>query len=679
MNKIFPNKLFIANRGEIALRILTTAHRMGIQTVVPITREEQEGDVARAAHQTALFEGHLLSDTYLNADRLISMALKYGAEAIHPGYGFLSENADFAQKVKDAGLIWIGPSPETIAMMGHKEEARRLARTSGVPITPGASGTMESLLEQKDQLPYPLLIKAAAGGGGKGMKMVSSPDQLKAHLEVATREAYSYFGDATVYVEQYLESPRHIEVQVLGDQHNHLIHLFERECSIQRRFQKIIEEAPSPAVNETLREKLTRDALRLCRQIGYHSAGTVEFLVDRNGQHYFLEMNTRIQVEHPVTEAITGIDLVEQQIRLASGLPLTIKQEDLTINGHALETRLYAEDPRSDFRPAPGPISYVTWPNPHQARTDTFFGGPTEILPHFDPLLAKIITHRPNRALAIDAMQKALAQTVLIGTTTNLSFLQKVLKEKEFLSGQTDTHFIDNQMDVHNQTKQAHGAEKTEILLAAYTVWFRLFRHPNPGNLWNQLGHKRWCGKTLVWFNQKPYVIQTERAYSSKSLTWSINQEGKSGISDANLKDHRLSFSMNECNYEFAWHYGESKELLLYGDGLTHSFRPGFAGGDLSPKEELNTATSPNHLEAPIPGRIVKINVSAGEKVEKGAPILILEAMKMENLLTSQTRGIVKEVLVASGQQVKSGQKLVLFEKEPLKTNEIAAQIIIKN
>jgi 3-methylcrotonyl-CoA carboxylase alpha subunit len=276
-------------------------------------------------------------------------------------------------------------------------------------------------------------------------------------------------------------------------------------------------------------------------------------------------------------------------------------------------------------------------------------------------------------------MQKALAQTVLIGTTTNLSFLQRVLKKNAFLSGETNTHFIHNQMDVHDRKRQTNGAGKTELLLAAYTVWFSLFRHPYPDNLWNQLGHKRWGGKTVVWFNQKPYVIQTGSANSSKNLTWSINQGGQSEISDAILNGHRLSFSMNERIHEYAWHYSESKELLVYGDGLTYSFRPGFSAGDLSPKEELNTTTSPNHLAAPIPGRIVKIDVSPGEKVEKGAPIIILEAMKMENLLTSQTKGIVKEVLVALGQQVKSGQKLVLFEKEPLKTNEIESQIIIKN
>ncbi len=671
MKKLIINKILIANRGEIANRIIKTARKMGIGVVLPITGNEKNGEPAMGADQKLLFDSDLLSDTYLNPERLISLALKAGADAIHPGYGFLSESTDFARKVEQAGLIWIGPSPESIAVMGNKLEARRIAQKSGIPVTKGITGTASEILEQKEMLTYPLLIKSAAGGGGKGMKLVQSSGTLKQMLEEAARESLNYFGDASVYAEQYLESPRHVEVQVLGDQHNHLVHLFERECSIQRRHQKIIEEAPSPFVDPPLREKLTRHALRLCRAIGYFSAGTVEFLVDQAGHHYFLEMNTRIQVEHPVTEAITGIDLVEQQIRVAMGLPLEFSQQEITMNGHAIEARVYAEDALSDFSPSPGPIRLVRWPREPVARTDTFFNAPTEIVSHFDPLLAKIITHDSCRSMAIDKMLKALAQTTLLGTTTNLPFLNSVFKTEEFKRGDIHTHFIDRHKTTLQLSLQPNGQEKTRRLLAAYVVWLTLYRNDKAKNVWNRLGHKRWDGNTRVWFNQKPWSIRMKATGPEGDIHWSLNNMPQPKLSHALISEHNLSFYSSGHFNQLAWHYAFPEGLLLSVDGYSYTLRPGFLPGDIPEKKSGNNAWS-QKLSAPIPGRIVKINLRAGDFASRGDTIMILEAMKMENHLIAETSGMIKEISVLSGEQVKAGQILATFENQnhPILLNE---------
>ena len=410
------HRLFIANRGEIAVRIHQTAKEMGITTIGVITKSELQ----TPADEEVFIEGDTLAQTYLNIDAIINAALIKKADAIHPGYGFLSENPAFAEATHKAGLIFVGPTADVIREIGDKTNARILAQSLDIPVTKGFFGTAEEIYKQKKELPYPLLIKAAAGGGGKGMTMVDSVHELEKKLKQAEREAERYFGDKTLLVEQYISQPRHIEVQILADKHGNCLHLYERECSIQRRYQKIIEESPSPFVTDSLRKRLTTDALKLCKEIGYHNAGTVEFLVDKDGNHYFLEVNARLQVEHPVTEMITSIDLVKQQFLIAMGLPLTLSQEDIKINGHALECRIYAEDPQNNFHPAPGKILSVQWPNESLARTDSWFNDSVEIHPNFDPMLAKIITHAPTRLYAIEKMNKALQSTLLMGNINNI-------------------------------------------------------------------------------------------------------------------------------------------------------------------------------------------------------------------------------------------------------------------
>ena len=344
------NRLFIANRGEIVLRIHQTAKEMGITTIGVVTKLEKQ----TPADEEVFIEGDSLAETYLNIEAMISAALAKNADAIHPGYGFLSENPAFAEAVQKAGLTFVGPTADTIKQVGDKTNARNIAQTLNIPIAKGVFGMAEEIYEQKEELPYPLLVKAAAGGGGKAMIMVESSKELLLKLKQAEREADRYFGNKALLVEQYISQPRHIEVQILADQHGNCIHLYERECSIQRRYQKIIEESPSPFVTESIRKRLTTDALKLCKSIGYQNAGTVEFLVDKDGNHFFLEVNARLQVEHPVTEMVTSIDLVKEQLLVAMGLPLTLSQEDVEINGHAIECRIYAEDPQNNFHPAPG-------------------------------------------------------------------------------------------------------------------------------------------------------------------------------------------------------------------------------------------------------------------------------------------------------------------------------------
>lgn len=656
------HKIFIANRGEIALRIIATVHRMGISTVVPVIEEELDGEVAKNADKAIPLKFRGLSESYLNADVMINMALQAGADAIHPGYGFLSENESFARKTIQAGLIWIGPSPDAIATMGDKQEARKIAIEAGLPVTSGLTGSTADILKHKHELPWPLLIKATAGGGGKGMKIVNSPNELELKLQEAEREAFSYFGNKQVYVEQYLNSPRHIEVQILGDEHGNLVHLFERECSVQRRYQKIIEEAPSSFVTPQLREKLTSDAIRLCKRMNYHSAGTIEFLVDKQGKHYFLEMNTRIQVEHPVTEAITGIDLIEQQIRVAMGESLRFEQKDIVMKGHAIEVRLYAEDALNNFSPSPGKIYLTKWPGENIARTDTFFQNPTEILSHFDPLLAKIITHDFDRTSAINKMQKALQNTLVLGVTTNLPLLKSIFSMEDFHKGETDTHFIERRKNNLFEKTEPNGADKTSTLIAAYAAWYALYQPKSPKSLWHRTNLKRWAGKTEVWFNEQSYLLCTQGITSEKTIHWTLNSQACQPIQNASLNNHKLEFYWNNRFFEITWNQLSNNELLLGIDGYTYRLTPGYVSLHKSNGSVTNGSAKSDKLSAPIPGRITKILIKVGETVTRGTPLVVLEAMKMENYLTAETDAKIKMISVSEGEQVKAGQELTLFD-----------------
>lgn len=650
------HKILIANRGEIALRIISTAHKMGIATVLPVTREEAGSLPAQRSDEVFLFESSNLPDTYLNSDLLIHIAKEYGADAIHPGYGFLSEDAGFAGVVQDAGLVWIGPSSTTIAQMGNKLEARKIAENAGLRLTKALSGTPEEILKKHQLLSFPLLIKAAAGGGGKGMKIAQSSSELKNFLKDAAREALSYFGNETVFVEEYLENPRHIEVQVFGDQQGHIVHLFERECSIQRRYQKIIEEAPSPFVNSELRERLTTDALKLCQEIDYHNAGTVEFLVDDNGNHYFLEMNTRIQVEHPVTEAITGLDLVEEQIKVAMGISLSFTQNDLVMNGHAVETRIYAENALNDFSPEPGDINFIKWPEKRIARTDTFFDSPTEIQPHFDPMLAKITSWGHSREMAIKKLTASLQQTTILGVTTNLPYLREVLKTNAFISGDTTTQFTSVHREALHQAIHPNGIEKTKLLLASYLVWITFYRKPTSKNLFSGLGHLRWNGNYSVKLNQETYYLSITNM-KNNLIQWKVNRQEMEFLKVIHFADNHMAFHFRDTDHQISWYSLKNGELMLGTGGYTYRLKPGF----LLQESFQTVSKSPindGDIVAPIPGKITSIPGTPGADVSKGSPIVVLEAMKMENTLSANTEGTIEEILVNINEQVKAGQLL---------------------
>lgn len=444
------SKVLIANRGEIAVRIIRTCRALGVQTVAVYSEADTEALHRMEADESVLLGPSNPGESYLNVERLLEAAAQTGAEAIHPGYGFLSENTDFAQACQDAGLIWIGPNPDIIQKLGDKLIARQLMEKNGIPVTPGVildENDRTQWKKQAEELGYPLLIKAAAGGGGKGMRVVRNPDEFDASYKLAASEARSSFGDDRVFLERYVENPRHIEFQVFADNHGNTVHLFERECSIQRRHQKIIEETPSPVLTDEMRNKMGDTAVEAARAAGYTNAGTVEFLFDPNRQeYYFLEVNTRLQVEHPITELVTGLDLVQLQLQVAAGQPLPFTQDDLKSRGHAFECRIYAEDPALNFIPSPGTIHHIYFPEGPGLRWDSGVFSGCEVPVHYDPILAKVVSYGPDRETARLRMVDALQRAVVLGVKTGIPFMMDVLQDETFIEGDFSTHFIQQRM-----------------------------------------------------------------------------------------------------------------------------------------------------------------------------------------------------------------------------------------
>ena len=644
------HRLLVANRGEIAVRIIRTARKMGIKTIGVITKFEPH----TTADEEIFLEGNTLAETYLNVEAIIKAALAKKADAIHPGYGFLSENPLLAEASQKAGLLFVGPTAEVIRKIGDKANARRLAQSLDIPVTKGFFGTVEEIYKQKQELPYPLLIKAAVGGGGKAMIMVISPTELYSKLKQASREAERYFGDKTLLVEQLIHQPRHIEVQILADHHGNCIHLYERECSIQRRYQKIIEESPSPFVTEALREKLTSDALKLCKNIGYQNAGTVEFLVDKNANYFFLEVNARLQVEHPVTEMITSIDLVEQQLLIAMGLPLELSQEEIKIDGHALECRIYAEDPQNNFQPAPGKILSVQWPKESLARTDSWFYEPVEILPDFDPMLAKIITHAPTRSYAIEKMKMALQSTLLMGGINNIWYLKNIMKNSDFKAGRINTDFCE-------VFKAPIPAPTTiESVVAATLIW-QFQTKPLTTDVWGEIGFFRFSNQVRYLINGKPIEINYQR--EEEHFSFSLKEETPKAVSNVLIEENKIEFSLDNKKLQFNWVITPDNELLLEREVENWKVMPHHQ----LPKNSANkNPLISNHngagVTAPIPGKIIEINIHEGEQIKAGDTLMVLEAMKMENHIQMPQDGIVKKIFIEQGNQVKANEILVEIE-----------------
>ena len=498
-------KILIANRGEIAVRIIKACQEIGVKTVAIYSKVDKNAPHVHLADETVNLGDPTPVESYLNIPKIIKISQEVGAEAIHPGYGFLAENPDFAKSCSDKKIKFIGPSPEVISLMGDKIAAKTKMENADVPVIPGYHGEdqdNDTLLKEGKKIGFPLLVKAAAGGGGKGMRIVQSQDDLEESIESAKRESKSSFGNDTVFLEKYIDKPRHIEFQILADEHGNVIHLFERECSIQRRHQKIIEETPSPVIDEKLRKKMGDAAVAAAKAVGYTNAGTVEFMVDGNLNFYFMEMNTRLQVEHPITELTTGIDLAKWQLKIACGEKLTIKQKDLQQRGHAIECRIYAEDPSNGFLPSVGNLSKVEVATGPNIRNDTGITSGMEVTSYYDPMLAKLITYAETRQDNINKMIWALSHYIILGVTTNISFLKEVLSHNEFRNGNITTHFIDNYFKDWTTSKNGLPIDAI-IALAVYdsmhskTQEIVRYKEADPHSPWKHVGRWRVGGKEV--------------------------------------------------------------------------------------------------------------------------------------------------------------------------------------
>ncbi|MFN2646348.1 MAG: acetyl-CoA carboxylase biotin carboxylase subunit [Burkholderiales bacterium] len=638
-------KILIANRGEIACRVMRTAKRLGIRTVAVYSDADRN-----ALHVEMADEGRRIgpppaAESYLDIEAVLAAAKASGAQAIHPGYGFLAENEEFAAACQRAGIVFIGPSPEAIAAMGDKSAAKRLMEKAGVPLVPGYHGEKQEaafLAKEAERIGYPVLIKPSAGGGGKGMRVVTDAKAFVAALEGARREAKAAFGDERVLIERYLERPRHIEMQVFGDTQGNVVHLYERDCSVQRRHQKVIEEAPAPDFKQ--RAEMGAAAVAAAKAIRYTGAGTVEFIAEQGGRFYFMEMNTRLQVEHPVTEMITGRDLVELQLRVASGEALPFTQEAITPRGHAIEARIYAEDPDREFLPATGRLVHLAFPA--EARIDTGVRQGDEITPWYDPLIAKLIVHGEDRAAALARMGAALRETHIVGVTTNVEFLRRVCESPAFTNAELDTGLIERQRTELFAPRQPVPADVLAAAALAELAHEEEKAHAHAAG--SRDPHSPWHALDGWRLN----------AESHHDFTFALGDEGHH-VRVAFLERGR-ALTIDGEPYEAS----QTKAKTVRDGQSWHVFHDGVRW-TLTLKEDLGAIEADSgagSLAAPMPGRIIKLFVEAGAKVKKGEALLILEAMKMEHTITAPSDGTVSEIHYAAGEQVLEGAELVRME-----------------
>ena len=651
------SKILIANRGEIASRIIRTCHEMGIGTVAVFSDADREAPFVREADEAVRIGPAPSSESYLLGETIIEAALACGAEAIHPGYGFLAENAGFAQAVSDAGLTFIGPSPDAIALLGSKQASKEAVARAGVPVVPSFC------LEAPDDIVYPVLLKASAGGGGKGMHIVRRREELAPALESAKRIALASFGDDTILVETFVESPRHIEIQILGDTHGTLLHLFERECSIQRRHQKIIEESPAPNLSPDLREAIAEAAVAVGKAAGYYNAGTVEFIVAPSGAFYFLEVNTRLQVEHPVTECVTGIDLVRQQILVAQGEALRLRQEDIRQVGAAVECRLYAEDCDNDYLPCSGKILDFHVEATSGLRVDSGVESGTEISIHYDPMLAKVITHGRNRKEALGRMKRSLARMSALGTTTNREFLLRVLGHAEFSAANIDTSFLSRHKETLAKRPASEKLETSALLAACFARYQqRLGQRSVLPTMRAGYRNSRWrdASETLRWGDRLATVHY--RASKNASLDMSVGDDLRRNVRLTN------GDADGTCTLEIDGHQ-QTYRICLCGDrALVQVAGTSFDFEVAARFPNREGTRAEGSCLAPMPGRVVQILAQNGATVTEGDTLLILEAMKMEHRIRADRSGIVEGLDVEVGDQVAGDQLLAVVGTEAQET-----------
>jgi 3-methylcrotonyl-CoA carboxylase alpha subunit len=672
-------KILIANRGEIACRVAATARRMGIRTVAVYSEADAGARHVAVCDEAVLIGPAAAKDSYLRGDRIIEVAKRTGAQAIHPGYGFLSENAEFAEACAQAGLVFIGPPGQSMRAMGSKSAAKQLMEQAGVPLVPGYHGDdqdPELLQAEANRIGYPVLLKASAGGGGKGMRVVERSEDFQSALASCKREAISSFGDAKVLIEKYLQRPRHIEIQVFADTHGNCVYLHERDCSVQRRHQKVLEEAPAPGMTMERRAAMGEAAVAAARAVGYVGAGTVEFIANQDGSFYFMEMNTRLQVEHPVTEMITGTDLVEWQLRVAAGQPLPKQQHELGINGHAIEARVYAENPEKGFLPSIGTLRFMDVPAhvafelgggagiPADVRIDSGVREGDAISPFYDPMIAKLIVWGADRAQALARMAQALSEFHIVGLATNIAFLKRLVEGDAFAKADLDTGLIErNSATLFPPATPAPLAALALATVALLDAEQSLPRSANPADPWTRTHGWRMNGnyRRELSFTDEYTDTPGGKAYALgvayHANDWTIDLDGaKHALALVSSKDARYTIRLD----------GHALQGTVRRDGeLLHVFSGGLhyalAWADpLAHAGEHETAGG--RLTAPMPGKVVAVIAASGQQVKKGEPLVIMEAMKMEHTISAPSDGLVEEVLYQVGDQVADGAPLLAFK-----------------
>lgn len=660
-------RLLVANRGEIAVRILRSARAMGIETVAVFSDADAHALHVQEADMAIHIGGSAAADSYLKIDVILDACRQSGADALHPGYGFLSENAAFAAACEAAGIQFVGPTAHAIEQMGSKRAAKALAEAAGVPVVPGYYGEKQddaTLLEEAKKIGFPLLFKASAGGGGRGMRLVRDPAQAAAAVQDARSESMRAFGDDVLLVEKYIDRPRHIEVQILADHHGNVIHLGERECSIQRRHQKVLEESPSPFVDEALRKQMGEAAVQLAKKIGYRNAGTVEFIVDEAGNFYFLEMNTRLQVEHPVTEMVTGKDLVRAQLEIAAGRELSWTQDDIALEGAAIEARIYAEDPANDFLPASGTLWRWRIEEDAAIRVDTGVREGDEVSVHYDPMLAKVIAYAPTRDEATRALERALRRMQVAGVKTNRDFLLDVLAEPDWRDGRTQTHFIDEHF-AEGWTRAVHADACAEAALAA-TVWDYNLRMQQRQHLPSLIGGFR---------NSRLGPFTASYTHHGEPVETGYIPVGRRFAADQGEMDVAHGEEMQRWSYRVD---GDMVRLRSPA-GLLRPWTIARRSGEdehylvtsLAGAFELHrTERFPEQIEeerpgscvAPMTGTVFRVSVKEGDAVTAGQTLIVLEAMKMEHRVSAPEDGVVRSLSVKEGDLVDSGEILAIVE-----------------
>lgn len=660
------DKILIANRGEIACRVMTSAHRLGVKTVAVYSDADANANHVQMADEAVLIGPAPVAESYLQADRIIQAALDTGAQAIHPGYGFLSENPDFVRKVEQAGLTFIGPTADAIDAMGLKDAAKALMAKAGVPVVPGYHGEaqdVETLSAEAAKIGYPVLIKARAGGGGKGMRLVENAADFPDALAAAQREGQASFGDPVCLIEKYITQPRHIEIQVFGDAHGNVVHMFERDCSLQRRHQKVIEEAPAPDMPDAVRAAMGQAAVDAAKAIGYLGAGTIEFIVDgsnglRPDGFWFMEMNTRLQVEHPVSEAITGLDFVELQLRIAAGEPLPVTQQDLTIDGWSFEARLYAEDVPAGFLPATGHLLLLDFPDAvsfqlGDVRVDSGVSQGDDISPYYDPMIAKVIVHGPTRDIALRKLTQTLEDVRLAGTTTNLDFLIALSRDNDFAAGRVSTDLIAQKLDQLTEDKADDGETRAlaaicgaGMMPVADTVGWA---HLENFVAWGQ-------PERLVSFEDSDAILRVRKT----------NQTGFSVVGADQTTDVDI-VAVPDGGYRITAN-GITRKATAKCIGRNVMVQMGGRSRVFTLADPMSAITDSggggDTVIAPMPGLVTSISVEVGQAVTSGQTLMTIEAMKMEHALTAPRDGVIKEILTTTGQQVSVQARLV--ELEPI-------------